>query len=152
MTITVAAKGKTVQATVDPECFEALNRYKWRLDRDGYVVRSTRVRGRCRTVSMHRVVMGCRHGDGREIDHESRNKLDNRRGNLREATRVQQMQNVGANRGAKSAHRGVSWRKDVRRWIAFATINGKRTHLGFFDDEDEAGAAAAHFRQAHGYA
>ena len=54
-----------------------------------------------------------------------------KRRNLRPATtrqnRTQQINN-------KSGIKGVSWRKDRSKWRATIKINGKQTHLGYFND------------------
>lgn len=40
-----------------------------------------------------------------------------------------------------SKYRGVCWYKRTRRWVAQTKINGKRVHLGYFDDEESAAQA-----------
>jgi hypothetical protein len=44
-----------------------------------------------------------------------------------------------------SGYRGVSWNKTIGKWWARITLNGKRIHLGYFDDVDEAGNACKEF-------
>ena len=41
--------------------------------------------------------------------------------------------------GGSSHSKGVSWTKAARKWEAHVTNNGKLTHWGNFDDEEEAG-------------
>jgi hypothetical protein len=36
---------------------------------------------------------------------------------------------------------GVSWRKQQRKWQAGISHDGKRQHLGYFNDEQEAARA-----------
>jgi hypothetical protein len=93
---------------------------------------------------MHRQVMGLGLGDPEKVDHWNRDKLDNRKENLRLATHAQNMMNVGANRGATSTYRGVSWNGRLNKWIA--SFRGR--HLGCFDDELAAAARAAAERAA----
>lgn len=38
-----------------------------------------------------------------------------------------------------SNYKGVSYHKNIKKWISFITIDKKRKHLGYFDDEKEAG-------------
>lgn len=104
--------------------------------------------GRWRQALLHRVVMGCTHGDGSEVDHIDRDPLNARRSNLRFATHPQNMQNQAVlNTKGTSQYRGVAWDKDVKRWRAYVYVNRKRHQVGWFDDEHEAGAAVAAFRR-----
>jgi hypothetical protein len=74
-----------------------------------------------------------------EIDH--RNKLDNRRSNLRRATKQQQKGNEGLRRDNISGFRGVSRYKSTGKWRSQICINGKVTHLGLFLTKIEAAKA-----------
>jgi hypothetical protein len=76
------------------------------------------------------------------VDHRNRNRLDNRRGNLRVVTHAENMMNVGANKGSTSRYRGVSWNKRRSKWIA--SFRGR--HLGCFDSEGDAARCAARAR------
>lgn len=73
-------------------------------------------------------------------DHINLNKLDNRRENLRKATRSQNEANKVIKRG-KSKFRGVSWDKNRKKWKTIITVNKKQKFLGYFDDEEEAAMA-----------
>ena len=42
---------------------------------------------------------------------------------------------------APSSFKGVSWHKGNRKWEAQIKKDGKKTHLGHFDDEEEAARA-----------
>jgi hypothetical protein len=87
---------------------------------------------------MHTLLMGER--DGYTVDHVNGNGLDNRRSNLRWATRSQQRLNTHAGRG-RSLYKGVSWAPRQRKWVACISLDGKNCHLGYFDQEDEAARA-----------
>ena len=137
-------KGETVaHALVDESDFEQLNRHRWFLGRSGYAARSDYSTGRCRQVLMHRVILDLHHGDPRQGDHINRDRVDNRRLNLRVLTSAEQAQNRGARRGSASAFRGVmrGWRDGL--WIAQVTLDGVRHHLGTFPNETDAARAAA---------
>lgn len=97
---------------------------------------------------MHRELLGLVPGDGLEGDHINGNPLDNRRSNLRVATRLQNMQNIHVARGP-SRFRGVSIHKATGLWRARVKLNGREHCIGYFRDEAEAGAAAAGFRREH---
>lgn len=103
------------------------------------------------TILMHRVILGLDLGDPREGDHLNRNRLDNRRSNLRITPSKIQVQNQGAlktYRGApvESAYRGVYKVKKNGRWTGRwkAIVGG--CYLGCFPSEEEAARVAAEYR------
>lgn len=69
-----------------------------------------------------------------EIDHIDTNPLNNSWGNLRKATRRQNVANTSMRSDNWSGFKGVSWSKKHRRWVAQANIGGKRKWLGYFLD------------------
>jgi len=77
-----------------------------------------------------------------EIDHINGNKDDNSISNLREVSRAGNQQNF---RKARSDNAlgvlGVSWRKDKQKYRARIVVEGKETHIGYFDTLKEASAA-----------
>ena len=78
-----------------------------------------------------------------DIDHKNGNKEDNQWENPREATRSQNMQNVGIKKNNKSGFKGVYKHTQVGRFVAQIRINGRKVHLGIFETAEEAGAAYA---------
>lgn len=132
-------------ALVSASDWARVSRLRWSLTHDGYATTST-----CgRALTMHRLVFGLTRGDGREVDHVNRDRLDNRRENLRGSDPALQAQNRGSHRGSTSTHRGVSLIRATGRWQVAVTVGGTRKYLGVFDDEHEAGAVASAFRAAH---
>lgn len=122
----------------------------WHLDKDGYAIR-TEYAGRKRTQLLAREVLGLAPGDKREADHINRDKLDNRRSNLRIVTAGQNNQNLGEGWGA-SRHRGVSYSPSTHNrkwWIAQVIVNRKRHWLGRYETETEAARVASAFRAEH---
>jgi len=85
--------------------------------------------------------MNCLVGpDGWEVDHANHDGLDNRRANLRLATRSQNIANQRKKRGA-SSYKGVYRLRDCNRWGAQIYRNGSKRHLGTFKDEVDAALA-----------
>jgi hypothetical protein len=75
---------------------------------------------------------------GQEVDHINGNGLDNRRCNLRLATRVENCRNRLPNKTPSSSRfKGVFF----GGWVAHIGINGKLKHLGYFTTEEEAARA-----------
>lgn len=133
-------KGKF--AIVDPEDFDRLSIYKWFASKNGstfYAKRHTRTGEHAKTTSvcMHREIMNA--PDNLVVDHINYNGLDNRKANLRLATRRQNSLHVirTMNPGS-SKYKGVSWHTYKKRWGAQITYNGKTTFLGYFKDEIQA--------------
>ena len=73
------------------------------------------------------------------VDHININKLDNRIENLRVATCSQNTRNQNKKKNCSSKYRGVSLENN--KWRAQISIDGKKKHLGSFDNEEEAAKA-----------
>jgi len=124
-------------ALVDDENFEELSRYTWYAIRNRhrfYAVRHGKG-PHYKVLSMHRqIVVPSR---GLECDHINQDGLDNRRANLRLCTDAQNSHNQRSRCGS-SKFKGVTFRKDRKKWTAQITLNGKQRHLGYFLNEEDA--------------
>ena len=131
-------------AMVDSEDYDSLAHRRW-CSVAGYAMR----REGGRWVQMHRLVLGLGRGktDKRLTDHVNRNRLDNRKANLRVVDGAQNAQNLSVRSGT-SRHRGVSFDKHRGKWVAQGKV-GSVTLWKLFDGEDEAAAAALAFRREH---
>lgn len=88
---------------------------------------------------MHRFIMNA--PDHLEVDHIiQENTLDNRRSNLRLATRPQNMANTRPRKGS-SKYKGVSWDNFNSKWLVQIHHDGCYIKIGRFNSEDEAGMA-----------
>jgi len=140
--IRIPSEKRKVETLVDDEDFEALQHYTWRLNPAGYVYRTIWVSGENKNskVYMHRQVTGCPRG--MEVDHINRNRLDNRKENLRLCTRSQNNAANKKRRGGTSQYRGVSRATDPKHhrkpWIAQIQKDGVNKRLGRFETEEEA--------------
>lgn len=90
---------------------------------------------------LHRVILDAQ--PGQEVDHINRDKLDNRRRNLRLVDHATNMANTSSRAGSTSRHRGVSWHKARRKWVVYVKVRGVQHYCGIYEDEDEAAAVAA---------
>lgn len=73
-----------------------------------------------------------------DIDHKNLNTLDNRRDNLRDATRSQQGANRPKQSNNTSGYIGVRWYKRYNKWRAEIKVNKKSIHIGYFDNKEDA--------------
>lgn len=119
-------------ALVSDEDGPRVLQFKWSYDGNGYACRKVRTTRRDgtpfqRKILLHRFVLDA--PQGMDVDHVNRNRLDNRRCNLRLATRGQNAANMPPRRGAL---KGVYRRSDCNRWRAEIVVDGRKRHLGTF--------------------
>jgi hypothetical protein len=130
---------------IDATDADFVNQWEWRLSANGYAVRGHWLEGRCQKVYLHRTLLGLTVEDGIKADHISRDRLDNRRANLRCVTTSENGQNR-SNQAGSSIYRGVAKHKRSGKWQTAIQINGKKVYLGYFVDEHEAGEAVREAR------
>lgn len=156
--IPLKARGGGVRAwaVVDEADYAWASQFNWSLSPSGYAIRNVshhETGGKNVRVMMHREMLGLGNGrtDKRECDHINRNRLDNRRSNLRVVTHKENGQNQGCNKrtNRSSKYRGVSWHKATQKWWAYARIDGVLKSAGYYHDEEEAAAAASALRAKH---
>ena len=82
-----------------------------------------------------------------DIDHEDRDRGNNRWGNLRLATDAENQANRPAQANNTSGYKGVTWHKMSGKWWARANVGGKQHSFGLFHDVHEAGLAASQGRR-----
>ena len=72
------------------------------------------------------------------IDHRNRDKLDNRRENLRIATHTINNRNIPIKNNNTSGCVGVSWYKERKKWYTTIKTTTKAVFLGYFSNFDDA--------------
>jgi hypothetical protein len=134
-------------AFVDDEDYEFINQHKWHALKCGNTYYAARHKPKEHGVLllMHREIMKAQ--PEQEVDHKNRNGSDNQKDNLRFATNSENQYNK-CGWGA-SEYKGVSWRKDIKKWASYIRLNSNRLHLGFYNDEVE--AAKAYDKAAKNY-
>jgi hypothetical protein len=97
------------------------------------------------TIYMHRVILEQMLGRPlkrtEDVDHISGDGLDNRRSNLRLASRAENQRNRGAQRNNTSGYKGVHFHRQRQKWQAEIGIDGQDIYLGLFLTPEEAHAA-----------
>jgi len=117
--------------------------YRWSASvmRDScYVVRCERFNGSKHSLFLHRAilqrVLGRKLLPSEIVDHKDGNPLNNRRDNLRLATKVDNQRNSRKPKNNTSGYKGVY--KHAGRWVAMIRTNENKKHLGRFDTPEEA--------------
>ena len=86
-----------------------------------------------------------------DVDHINGDGLDNRRSNLRLATRSQNKCNTGLRSDNTSGYKGVCFDKNRGKWIAYAYLHGKGYRFGQFDTPELAyEARCERVKELHG--
>lgn len=129
-------------ALVDESDYLVLSQFTWRLHTTGYACRSVDDV----TVYLHQEVMGTP-PEGKEVDHVSRNRLDNRRVNLRFVSSAENSQNRSVHRNNTSGSRGVHWVPRVQKWSARVRSGGRLMWSAYFPTLEAANTAVMEARQ-----
>ena len=123
-------------ALVDKKDFEVLSKYVWTLTAQGYAERRVFEGGKYKHILMHRQILGKKVGV--RTDHKNRNRLDNRRKNLRSCDYSQNAFNKGLRSNNSSGIPGVSWDSGRNKWMGQITAYGKTYSIGRFRSKKEA--------------
>lgn len=106
---------------------------RWTLTNHGYV------HNKANKILMHRLVMGV--NDSELVDHKKvgiKYRSDNRKKRLRICTRAQNEHNTKKRKNNTSGYKGVTWRKNLQKWIAQISIGKNTIYLGSFVDIKDA--------------
>ena len=134
-------------AIVDDADYDELTQWKWcalynKSNDSFYAVRNSSINeGEHHTIRMHRQLLGLKHEDKKQTDHQNHNTLDNRRDNIRICTRQQNYFNRKPYLNKTSRFKGVCWHKLAKKWRAQICINRKQKYLGLFESETDAARA-----------
>lgn len=132
-------------ALVDDEDFERVNAVRWLLHNDGYASRTywyypegvelIYANRRCKYITMQRFILGEK--DGLHIDHINRNRLDNRKENLRFVTPAQNIHN-SVRKPSKHGFIGVHKREGEKKYSMKIRVGAKNINEYGFDTPQEA--------------
>lgn len=141
-------------AVVDDVDAAWLAQWKWHATLRGYAARNVAVLGttKRRTLFMHVALAehwGWSIGPDEEIDHKDRDRLNNRRTNLRVVTHAQNVCNASRYSNNSSGFKGVGWHKQRGMWTARIRVRGELLLLGYFDTAQAAAGAYAEASKRH---
>lgn len=114
---------------VDKDDFKNIIKYKWSLQR-GYAYNH-------KIKQMHNIIMKNKNKEY-VVDHINRNRLDNRKNNLRLVSFTMNGFNKGKQSNNTSGYVGVSWDKSKNKWEAHIKQYGKKYFLGYFNNRKDA--------------
>lgn len=100
---------------------------------NGHIYISRKISGKFKMLRLSRLIMNC--PKGMEVDHINRNKLDNRRENLRIVTHQQNNFNRGSEKQSTSVYKGVNFLPKRQSWRAQIGKDYKQTQIGEFKKE-----------------
>lgn len=111
----------------------------------GHMVQSE---GKRQEMRLHRWLTNA--PDGLEVDHFNHDGLNNIDENLRVVTSADNKQNKkGPHKNSKSGIRGVYWIERDKKYVAKINIDGRRVHLGYFNNISEAERVAVEARKKY---
>lgn len=122
----------------DLEDYNLIKNHCWHITNRGYVTtRDDNKKGR--RISLHRLVMGLTN-EKIDVDHihGKKTRNDNRKENLRLATRSQNNMNSALSKNNTTGVTGVYFDRNAKKWTASIMVNYKTIYLGLFDTFEEA--------------
>jgi len=120
-------------ALVDTKDVALIENHNWSLGLRGY---PTKGKGK----TLHHVIMG-KPIKGQVVDHINRDKLDNRRSNLRFVNAKDNARNISMQKNNTSGYRGVWFRKDTEKWVANIKVDYIKISLGCYTSKEKAAIA-----------
>jgi len=118
-------------AMVDNEDFDEISKYSWTVSTGGYARNSE-------VGSMHSFILKAPKGFMEDHIRQD-DRLDNRKSNLRLASKKENTQYKRPVKGSSSIYKGVYWDKSRSKWAVEIKVDGKKRYLGRYDSEEEAG-------------
>ena len=126
-------------AIIDEADFDRCFEHRWCLSK-GYAASTINKK----QIRLHRFLLNV-NDPLIEVDHINGNPLDNRRCNLRQATKRQNRANTGKRKNNTSGYKGVHYTKRrshlFKPWAAYLGTLGKNRFLGYFESAIEAAKA-----------
>lgn len=116
---------------IDTEDLSKFNKYFWGLNSQGYA--HSRINGVLKRLHLYLLDF-----PNRTVDHINRNKLDNRKANLRLCEQRENTRNLSKKKNNTSGFPGVNLIKKSGKWKARIMVDRKGIHIGHYDTFEEA--------------
>lgn len=117
---------------IDLEDFDKVKDICWYVNAQGYIAGLYNNK----IVLIHRFILNA--PDDLLVDHRNHDTTNNRRYNLRLATKAQNNINVKLRTDSSSGVTGVNWNKESNQWVVRISVNNKRIYLGRYNNFDDA--------------
>lgn len=125
-------------ALVDDEDYDWLSQWKWfaKYNFGKFYAARHDPKNHSHTIHMHQMLLGPR------CDHKNRDGLDNRKENLRKASRRQNNCNQGLRKNNRTGYKGITC-PDKRhdKYQARIGYKGRIIYLGYYETKEEAARA-----------
>jgi len=137
-------KGEKFTVLYDECDHELVAKYTWHINSRGYAMTNIYISGqKNKMIGMHRLILGI---TNKEVftDHKNRNRIDNRRCNIRPCTRSENSKNKNGWGG--SIYLGVSKERNKNKTgyffrAAIKAYRKSKIHIGVFYNEEDAARA-----------
>lgn len=116
----------------DIEDWGKIKNHSWYKNQDGYLITNIDKK----PVRLHYLILPKK--EGYVVDHANRNRLDNRKSNLRYATNRANAINREKPCNNRTGRIGVGFSTRLNKYIAYININKKRKQLGKYNSLEEA--------------
>lgn len=118
----------------DLEDYDLIKNYYWFKTENGYF--QSQYNKKKPVLLLHRLIANV--SDDMVVDHIQHQLHDNRKQNLRIATRQQNAWNRKVGKNNTSGYTGVAFEKQTQKYMAYICINGKNHRLGRYKNIDDA--------------
>ncbi|WP_280755930.1 HNH endonuclease [Paenibacillus sp. LBL] len=138
----VGVTKKGVEFLFDVDDFSLISQHTWCVSEvKGNRYIQTRIvrNGKETTIRIHRLILGP--DNQLVVDHINHDCLDNRKENLRLCSHSKNIRNRTKRIAGTSKYKGVYFYKNLNKWKAQIEIKGKKKHLGYFENEQDAAVA-----------
>ena len=122
---------------IDREDFDTINKFTWFKGRRGYPIAHLKLEGKKLTRPVHKVILSDV-GKDMNIDHINRDRMDNRRSNLRVCSHQENMFNQRKRNTNTSGYIGVAYHKAANKYESYINLDAKKHYLGLYDTAIEA--------------
>ena len=135
--IAIGITSKGEEFFIDIEDYDLAKNYCWRINPEtGYVIANSRD-GTNKIVWLHRLIMNVTN-QSIYVDHSNWDKSNNRKSNLRIATKSENNTNIKRKTNNTSGYTGVTVNKRTGKYVARITKNKRRIYLGTFNSFEDA--------------
>lgn len=86
-----------------------------------------------------------------KIDHINHDRMDNRLSNLRVVSDLESARNCSKCKSNTSGFTGVTWDKNLSKWVVRIMVNRKNLHIGVFEDIEIAKIARKEAEKEYGF-